>query len=117
MKTILKLEELGMAGLAIYFITTINIGISQWWYILLFFAPDIGIAGYAFGKKNGAVIYNIFHHKLLAIAIFTGGYLFSNNYLLLAGTILFGHSSFDRIMGYGLKYFIGLKHTHLGIMK
>lgn len=117
MKTTLKLEEFAMAGLAIYYMTTIYIGISQWWYIPLFFAPDLGIFGYAFGKKTGAIIYNFFHHKLLAVAVLVIGFMLSNDYLLLSGAILFGHSSFDRIMGYGLKYFDGFKHTHLGVMK
>ncbi len=117
MKTTLKFEELAMATIAIYYMSTIHIGISQWWYILLFFTPDIGIAGYALGKKVGAIIYNFLHHKLLAVAILAIGLVLSNNYLLLTGAILFGHSSFDRIMGYGLKYFDGFKHTHLGMMK
>ncbi len=117
MKTTLKLEEFAMAGIAIYYLTTLHIGINQWWYLPLFFAPDIGILGYAFGKKVGAICYNILHHKLLAIAVLLVGVFFQNNYLLVSGTILFGHSSFDRIMGYGLKYFDGFKHTHLGMMK
>ena len=33
---------------------------------------------------------------------------------MLAGIILFGHSSFDRILGYGLKYTDSFKNTHLG---
>ena len=52
MKTTLKLEELAMTAIAIYYMTTLHIVISQWWYILLFFAPDLGILGYTFGKKN-----------------------------------------------------------------
>jgi hypothetical protein len=117
MKTILKLEEFAMTGIAIYFLTTIDIGISKWWYIPLFFAPDIAMLGYAFGKKMGAITYNFFHHKLLAIVILSIGIFTQNHYLLFIGAILFGHSSFDRIMGYGLKYFDGFKHTHLGMMK
>jgi hypothetical protein len=117
MKTILKLEEFAMTGIAIYFLTTIDVGISKWWYVALFFAPDISILGYVFGKKVGAIAYNFFHHKLLAIVVLITGILLQNNYLLLTGIILFGHSSFDRILGYGLKYFDGFKHTHLGMMK
>jgi Domain of unknown function (DUF4260) len=117
MKNTIKLEEFAMAGIAIYYLTTLHVGINQWWYILLFFAPDISMLGYLFGKKAGAISYNLFHHKLFAIAFLVGGILLQNNYLLLTGILLFGHSSFDRIMGYGLKYFDGFKHTHLGMMK
>jgi hypothetical protein len=34
----------------------------------------------------------------------------------LAGVILFGHSSMDRIFGYGLKYSDSFQHTHLGML-
>lgn len=117
MKTLIKFEELAMTAIAIYFLTTLHIGISQWWYILLFFSPDISMLGYLFGKKAGAISYNIFHHKLLAISIFLLGFMLQNNYLLFIGTLLFAHSSFDRIMGYGLKHFEGFKYTHLGVLK
>lgn len=33
---------------------------------------------------------------------------------LLAGTVLLGHSAFDRLLGYGLKYGTGFGNTHLG---
>jgi hypothetical protein len=33
-----------------------------------------------------------------------------------AGIILFGHSSMDRIFGYGLKLNEGFKFTHLGLV-
>ena len=31
-----------------------------------------------------------------------------------AALILFGHSSLDRVFGYGLKYTDAFQHTHLG---
>jgi hypothetical protein len=34
--------------------------------------------------------------------------------LALAGVIMLGHSSFDRVLGYGLKYGDSFRHTHLG---
>ena len=45
-----------------------------------------------------------------------GGFLFYFNqeYLQLAGIILFGHASFDRVLGYGLKYSDSLNKAHLG---
>lgn len=38
----------------------------------------------------------------------------NNPALQLAGLILLGHSSLDRVLGYGLKYADSFKHTHLG---
>ena len=46
--------------------------------------------------------------------VYIVGYYLHNENIQFAGLILFGHASMDRIMGYGLKYFTGFKHTHLG---
>jgi hypothetical protein len=35
-------------------------------------------------------------------------------WLQLVGLILLGHSSLDRVFGYGLKYADSFRHTHLG---
>jgi hypothetical protein len=76
--------------------------------------PDLSMIGYLINNKVGAICYNIFHHKGLAIAIYIIGSYLHSEALQLAGLILFGHSSMDRMMGYGLKYFEGFKFTHLG---
>ena len=112
MKIILKLEELAMLFLGIY--TFGFLYFSYWLFLALFFLPDIGMAGYLFGNKAGAFTYNLFHHKGLAIMIYLAGFFFLNEYLQLAGVIMFSHSSFDRLLGYGLKYEEGFKFTHLG---
>lgn len=117
MKRLIQLEELAMTAGAIYIISLLDLSLSWWAYLLLFFAPDIGIAGYLAGNKPGAITYNLFHHKGIAIAVIITGLGLQNDYLLLVGLILFGHASFDRIFGFGLKQFTGFKHTHLGVMK
>ena len=86
-----------------------------WWvYLALILTPDIGMIGYAVNTKLGAITYNLFHHKGIAIAIGCLGFYLSIPELQLAGIILFGHASMDRIFGYGLKYPDHFKHTHLG---
>ncbi len=112
MKITLKLEELAMLLLGIFAFSQMNY--SWWWFVGLFFLPDIGMLGYLAGNKIGAFTYNIFHHKGLAILLFFCGIFLKLESLELAGIILFSHSSFDRIMGYGLKYEEGFKITHLG---
>lgn len=112
MKTVLKTEEIGQFVLAIFLFSQLNL--SWWWFIGLFFVPDIGMLGYVFNAKIGAVCYNIFHHKGLAILFFLAGFYVENTTLQLAGIILFAHSAFDRMLGYGLKYERGFKYTHLG---
>ena len=70
--------------------------------------------GYFVNNKVGAISYNIFHHKGLALALAFAGFFIGNEVLLAVGVLLFAHSSFDRMLGYGLKYYSGFKDTHLG---
>jgi hypothetical protein len=112
MKNIIKLEELGMLLLSIYLFNQLHF--AWWWYLTLILTPDFSMVGYLINNKIGAICYNIFHHKALAIGIYIIGNYFQNEVLQLTGVILFGHSSMDRMMGYGLKYFEGFKFTHLG---
>lgn len=112
MKNTLKLEEIAMFGLGIFTFTLLPY--SWWWFAALFFVPDFGMVGYAFGTKFGAFLYNLLHHKGLAILLGAVGIYFEIAILQLIGVILFSHSAFDRILGYGLKYEKGFKFTHLG---
>lgn len=112
MNTIIKLEEILMFVLGIYLFSLLNF--EWWWFLVLILAPDIGMVGYAFGNKIGALAYNLFHHKGLAIAIYLLGSYFTEPWLQLTGIILFSHAAMDRIFGYGLKYDKGFKFTHLG---
>ena len=112
MLTILKIEELAMFGLGIYLFSLLPY--EWWWFLVLLLAPDIGMVGYLFGNKTGALTYNLFHHKGIAIAIYLGGTYLSMSIVQLVGTMLFAHAAFDRVLGYGLKYEKGFKFTHLG---
>ena len=114
MKNVLKLEEAAMLVLSIYALNLFHV--SWWVYLLLLIAPDISCIGYAAGSKVGAVCYNLFHHKAIAIIIFIIGLYLMFDSLELTGIILFGHSSMDRMLGYGLKLEKGFKYTHLGVM-
>ncbi len=112
MKITVQLEEIAMLILGIYFF---NILSYPWWlFLALFLLPDIGMLGYLINGKVGAFTYNIFHHKGIAILLYLIGIYVSNDLLLLIGIILFSHSAFDRMLGYGLKLEKGFKFTHLG---
>ena len=114
MKVILKLEEMGMLIASILALMWLKV---EWWYYpILFLGPDIGIAGYVFGNKVGAACYNILHHKGIAAALMAAGLFYDQQMLLVTGLIMFGHSSMDRMAGYGLKYEQGFKFTHLGVI-
>lgn len=117
MKTILKFEEAAMFGVCIFFLFSLHV---PWWcFALLIIAPDLSMLGYLAGNKAGADCYNFFHHKGVAIAVFAIGILLNSHagdIVSIAGIILFGHSSMDRMLGYGLKFSEGFKYTHLGII-
>ncbi|RYF87117.1 MAG: DUF4260 family protein [Chitinophagaceae bacterium] len=85
-----------------------------WWYLLLVLGPDVSMIGYAAGNRVGAALYNIFHHKGIALSLAAAGLLLNSEALILTGIVLFGHSSMDRMFGYGLKYNEGFAFTHLG---
>ena len=113
-KYLLKTEEAGMLMLASF--AYAQTGLSWWIFAALFLTPDIGILGYLFGPKTGAITYNLFHHKGIAVLVWLFGFLTYTISFEVAGIILFAHSSFDRILGYGLKYPDHFRHTHLGII-
>lgn len=112
MKTLIRLEEAAMFVLSIYLFSLLPF--AWWWYVVLILAPDISFLGYAAGNKVGAVVYNLFHHKAVAIVVYIVGLYLHHDVLQLIGLILFGHSSMDRFFGYGLKYLTSFKDTHLG---
>jgi len=114
MRNILKLEELFMFLISIYIF---NLYDYPWWvYPALILAPDLGFLGYVINAKWGAIAYNLFHHKGLAVAVFFIGVAINNPAIQVAAIILFGHSSMDRMLGYGLKYPDGFNYTHLGMI-
>jgi hypothetical protein len=112
MKTLVRLEELGMLLLSIVLFSTT--GYAWWWFLLLIVAPDMSMAGYIVNEKVGALLYNIVHHKGVAILIYLLGFYYISPLTQMVGIILFAHSSMDRIFGYGLKYSDSFHHTHLG---
>ncbi len=112
MKTTLQLEELGLFLFSFFLFNQMNF--AWGWFIGLLLAPDLAMVGYAFGNKTGAISYNVFHHRGIAVVIYMLGIYLKNDYLQLSGIMLFAHSSMDRMFGYGLKYETGFKFTHLG---
>ncbi|WP_346236845.1 DUF4260 domain-containing protein [Niabella insulamsoli] len=114
MSAILKLEELGMLLLSALLLW--NSDAAWFWYLLLLLGPDVSMLGYLINNNVGAFMYNLFHHKGVAVVIFIGGVYFNNIWMQQIGMVLFGHASLDRLFGYGLKYRKGFAFTHLGII-
>ena len=114
MQNILKIEEVCLIFLAIYLFSVLHF--DWWWFLVLILAPDISMLAYIFNSKIGAISYNLFHHRGLAILIYLAGIYINNEFIQLTGIILLAHSSMDRVFGYGLKYMDSFNHTHLGII-
>lgn len=112
MKKLLKLEELFLFGLALFLFSQLKYGWGM--YALLFLAPDLSMIGYLANPRLGAWTYNLIHHKGLAVALYVLGSLLLIPWLMFAGTLLLGHSSLDRVFGYGLKHEDAFQNTHLG---
>jgi hypothetical protein len=111
-KSLIKLEEAALFLLSVYLFSLLP---YKWWlFPALLLVPDVGMIGYLFNPGIGAFTYNLFHHRGIAIVIYLAGIYLANPVLQLAGIILFGHASMDRVFGYGLKYNDDFKNTHLG---
>jgi len=114
MKNLIKLEELALFAGAVFLLYQFHLHIAWWLYMILFFSPDIGMLGYLINTKAGAFTYNLFHHKAVVVAVIAIGYFLKNDAVELYGLIMLAHSSFDRVLGFGLKYPDDFKHTSLG---
>ena len=116
MKYLLKAEAIVPFLVSVVLINMLPLEFAWWAWILIFLAPDLSMVGYAINNKVGAVVYNVFHHQLVAVMVWLVGFYLEHPYVALAGLVLLGHSSLDRFMGYGLKLPQGFKFTHLGAM-
>lgn len=112
MKTLLKLEELALFILGVFMFGLL--GYQWWWFPVLLLTPDLGMLGYIMNNKIGAFLYNLFHHRGVAIVLYFFGMYFSFPIIQLIGVVVFSHAAMDRIFGYGLKYESGFRFTHLG---
>ena len=112
MRQLIKWEEGAMFLLSIVLLS--RLPYAWYWWLVWILAPDLSMVAYLGGNRVGAIGYNIVHHKGVAIMLYLVGLFMSHPALEYAGMILFGHSSMDRGMGYGLKYFSGFQNTHLG---
>ena len=81
---------------------------------LLFFLPDVSFVGWIGGEQRWAATgYNLLHWEAAAVGLVLAGWLSGYAVLLQVGLIWLGHISFDRVVGYGLKYRWVFRRTHL----
>ncbi len=84
---------------------------GSFWYS---FNQTCSLLGISLAPKTGAILYNIAHHKGVAIALMFAGLTWKLDICLIFGLLFYSHSSFDRMIGYGLKLPDSPNHTHLG---
>jgi len=118
-RTLLRLEGLALLAAALFLYA--QSGASWRLFAILFLAPDLAFAFYAFGARAGAFAYNTTHSTIgpfvLALASqidFAKPAIAQMPALLPFALIWFAHVGFDRALGYGLKYASGFSDTHLG---
>lgn len=116
MKKIIALEELAQLVFCGYMFFHIPNHLSIVALILTFFLPDVFAIGFLINNQIGAILYNFSHHKLVALALLSIGFFTNESFLFQAGIIFYGHSCFDRVVGYGLKYLDNPNNTHLGFI-
>ena len=113
MKNLINLEYLTIFVITSFLLLQ-NISFNWTVFLLIFFTPDLGALGLLINNRIGSYTYN-FTHSYITGGIFLVSYWFFKNELLLTlGLLVFAHASFDRTLGYGLKYADSPDHTHLG---
>jgi hypothetical protein len=83
-------------------------------FALLFLVPDLSLLGYLHSAGKGpAALYNLVHSYVLPLAL---GLLAWKQGLPIAGQlalIWLSHISFDRLLGFGLKFPGVFRYTHI----
>jgi hypothetical protein len=110
----LMLRIEGLAAFALATQAYFRLGWDWRLYAALFLVPDISLAGYLFDRKTGAWAYNVAHVYNLPVILGVVGFSAGKQWMLAAALVWVAHISIDRLLGFGLKYPEGIKHTHLG---
>ena len=111
-KVLLRLE-----GLLVLIASVVAYPIAhgQWlMFAILFLVPDLAILGYLRNARFGATIYNV-AHTYLSPAILAGlGLWVAIPVVYHIALVWIAHIGLDRALGFGLKYPIAFRATHLG---
>lgn len=114
--TLLRAE--GLAYLLLACAVYQLLGFSWAQFALFFLLPDIAILAYVFANERvGMVAYNLTHSSVGAALVGLLGVLTQENIYWQISSVWFAHIGFDRALGYGLKYPLGFRVTHLGVLK
>lgn len=115
-RTIWRVEGLTYLVLACALYHGLDFSWSQfaWW----FFLPDVAIVVYIVASPRvGMVAYNITHSSIGAALVGLVGFLFHEALYWQIALIWVAHVGLDRALGYDLKFPLGFRVTHLGVLK
>ncbi|MFT3815942.1 MAG: DUF4260 family protein [Acidovorax sp.] len=113
--TILRLE--GLAYLLLACALYQSLGFAWGQFALWFLLPDVALLVYVLGNpRAGMWAYNLTHSSAGAGLVGVVGVLTAQPVLWQASLIWFAHIGFDRALGYGLKFPLGFRVTHLGVI-
>lgn len=111
-RRLLRLEGLALMLVSLWAYQRSGASWSE--FAMLFLLPDLALLAYAFNPRIAAVCYNLTHASLGAWALLMAGVMLEQATFLSWGLIWLAHIGFDRALGYGLKYSVGFRYTHLG---
>jgi hypothetical protein len=114
-RTILRWE--GLVYLLLACVLYQHQGFSWGQFALWFLLPDVAILVYVFGNpRAGMWAYNLTHSSVGAGLVAVSGVLAAQPVLWQISLIWFAHIGLDRVLGYGLKFSLGFRVTHLGVI-
>jgi hypothetical protein len=110
---LLRLEAL--AELVVICVAYQHLNPGKWGMFALFFlAPDVSLLGYALpNKRVAAAFYNVLHCSVLPLALGLFAWAYTRPLAGELALIWLAHISFDRLVGYGLKFPSEFKRTHI----
>lgn len=113
--TLLRWEALG--ALAVALLLYQHLGFSWGQFFTWVLLPDLAILVNVFGSdRAGMWAYNITHCSAGAAVLAVVGVLTSELLWQQMALIWWAHIAFDRAWGYGLKFALGFRVTHLGVI-
>jgi hypothetical protein len=71
MKNLIRLEEIALFLFSIFLFSLLDL--RWWWFPALLLVPDLSMAGYTMNTKIGAIMYNVIHHRAVALLLYTIG--------------------------------------------
>jgi hypothetical protein len=114
LRSLLRLEGLAVAALAALFYA--RSGSSWVLFAAVWLAPDLSLLGYLAGPNWGSRIYNAIHAYVTPVTLAFCSVLFDAPILFPIALVWINHIGVDRLLGFGLKYPLSFKHTHLGVV-